>query len=156
MVSQGSTKNQWLRGLRNQRRYVATFTSAEDMGILSYAAALDLQVTEVKQQGILEDGTDWIKTQSEEHFPEVVKILHWPHLCRKIQAAIRALQPGQRTARRAWRKEQYEALFPLLWEGEREQALTYLVSLRPASGEAPAAALSANPTRLDRELSGVA
>lgn len=122
-----------------RRQYVVTFASAEDVGTLSDAAALDLQATAAKQQVVLGDGVDWIKTQSEEHFPEAVKILGWPHLCRKIQAAIRALQPGQRAVRRAWCKEQYEALFPLLWEGAREQALVYLVSLRPTSGEAPVA-----------------
>lgn len=32
---------------------------------------------------------------------------------------------------------QYEVLLPLLWEGEREQALKHLRSLRPTSGEVP-------------------
>lgn len=53
---------------------------------------------------VLGDGADWIKTQAAEHFPDAVKVLDWPHLWRKIQAAVRALQPGQRLARRAWRK----------------------------------------------------
>ncbi len=35
--------------------------------------------------------------------------------------------------------EQYEVLLPLLWEGEQEQALTYLQSLRPTRGEVPGA-----------------
>ncbi len=65
--------------------------------------------------------------------------MDWPHLWRKIQDAVCAVQPGQRATRRAWRKEQYEVLLPLLWQGEREQALTHLQSLRPATGEVPRA-----------------
>lgn len=121
------------------RRYVATFAGAEEVGSLTYAAAWEMHATEAKQQVVLGDGAAWIKTQSEEHFPDAVKILDWPHLCRTIQAAIRALQPGQRAGRRAWRKEQYDVLFPLLWEGEREAALAYLGSLRPASADVPVA-----------------
>jgi transposase len=122
-----------------KRRYVATFAGAEEVGTLSYAAASELKAIEAKQQVVLGDGAEWIKTQSDHHFPEAVKILDWPHLRRKIQAAVRAVQPGKHPVRRAWRKEQYGVLFPLLWEGAREQALEHLSGLRPASGEAPAA-----------------
>lgn len=93
--------------------------------------------TEARHQVVLGDGADWIKTQASEHFPDALKILDWPHLWRKIQAAVRALQPGKHSARRAWRKAQYEVLLPLLWQGERDQALRHLESLRPVSGEVP-------------------
>lgn len=66
------------------RRYVATFASAEEIGSLTYAAAWEMHATEAKQQVVLGDGAAWIKTQSEEHFPDAVKILDWPHLCRTI------------------------------------------------------------------------
>src|SRR5579859_1929593 len=91
-----------------KRRYVATFGPAEEVGMLTYAAACALGATEAKQQVVLGDGADWIKTQANEHFPEAVKILDWPHLWRKIQAAVRAVQPGNRAERRRWRKAQYE------------------------------------------------
>lgn len=123
----------------SRRRYVATFGPAEEVGMLTYAAACELGATEAKQQVVLGDGADWIKTQADEHFPEAVKILDWPHLWRKIRDAVRAMQPGKRPARRAWRKQQYELLLPRLWQGEREQALTHLHSLRPVSGEVPPA-----------------
>lgn len=84
---------------------------------------------------ILGDEADWIKTQANKHFPEAIKILDWPHLWRKVCNGVRALQPGKRAARRAWRKEQYEVLLSLLWEGEREQALKHLRSLRPTTAE---------------------
>jgi hypothetical protein len=121
----------------SQRRYVATFGPAEDLGVLTYAAAYALGATEAEQQVVLGDGATWIKTQAHEHFPEAVKVLDWPHLWRKVRAAVRAVQPGKRAARRAWRKEQYEVLLPLLWEGEREQALRHLQHLRPITGEVP-------------------
>ena len=120
-----------------KRRYVATFGSAEEVGLLSYAAACDLEATEATQQVVLGDGADWIKTQATEHFPDAVKILDWPHLWRKVRDAVRAVQPGKRASRRAWRKEQYAVLLPLLWQGKREQALAHLQSLRPPSGEVP-------------------
>lgn len=123
----------------SRRRYVATFGPAEEVGMLSYAAACELGATEARRQVVLGDGADWIKTQAQEHFPDAVKVLDWPHLWRKIQEAVRALQPGKRPARRAWRKAQYEVLLPLLWTGERLGALQYLRSLRPASGDVPPA-----------------
>ncbi len=120
-----------------RRRYVATFGSAEEVGRLTYAAACALEATEAERQVVLGDGADWIKTQASEHFPEAVKILDWPHLWRKVQAAVRALQPGKQATRRAWRKAQYEVLLPLLWHGQREEALRHFHRLCPPSGEVP-------------------
>lgn len=120
-----------------KRRYVATFGPAEEVGRLTYAAACALGATEAQRQVVLGDGADWIKTQASEHFPDALKILDWPHLWRKIRDAVRACQPGKRPARRAWRKTQYALLLPLLWEGEREEALRHLRSLCPPPGEVP-------------------
>src|SRR5512146_272919 len=123
----------------SRRRYVATFGPAEELGRLTYAAACELGATEARQQVVLGDGADWIKTQANEHFPDALKILDWPHLWRKVQAAVRAVQPGKHPTRRAWRKAQYEVLLPLLWEGERLGALTHLHHLRPSTGDVPPA-----------------
>jgi hypothetical protein len=140
-----------------QRRYGATFGPAEEVGRLTYAAASELGATEAPRQVVLGDGADWIKTQADVHFPDAVKILDWPHLWRKIQNAVRALQPGKHAARRAWRKAQYEVLLPLLWAGERTQALQQLQRLRPSSADAPPAWEDAirsplDPTRLAGHL----
>jgi hypothetical protein len=121
----------------SRRRYVATFGPAQEVGMLTYAAACDLGATEAERQVVLLDGAEWIKTQAGDHFPDAVKILDWPHLWRKVQAAVRAVQPGKRAARRRWRKEQYEGLLPLLWEGKREQALLPWPSLCSTLGEVP-------------------
>jgi hypothetical protein len=127
----------------SKRRYVATFGKGEEVGMLTYAAACALHATEASKQVVLGDGAEWIKTQAREHFPDAVKILDWPHLWRKMRDGIRSLQPGKRAARRAWRKEQYEILLPLLWEGQRSLALAHLNSLRLSQGEVPAAFESA-------------
>lgn len=123
----------------SRRRYVATFGAAEDVGRLTYAAAYALEAAEAYHQVVLGDGAAWIKTQAEEHFPDAVKILDWPHLWRKIRGAVRALQPGKHAARRAWRKSQYEVLLPLLWQGQREQAHQHLQGLRATTGDVPLA-----------------
>ena len=117
-----------------KRRYVATFGPADDVGMLTYAAACDLGATEAKQQVVLGDGADMDQNPSARAFSRCGKVLDWPHLWRKVRDAVRAVQPGKRAARRAWRKAQYEVLLPLLWEGEREQALAHLHSLRPIDG----------------------
>lgn len=122
-----------------QRRYVATFGAASEVGKLIYAAACELGATEALKQVVVGDGAEWIKAQASEHFPDAVKVLDWPHLWRKVQAAVRALQPGKQTTRRAWRKAQYEVLLPLLWTGKLAQALAQLSCLCPSSGEAPPA-----------------
>jgi hypothetical protein len=121
----------------SRRRYVATFGSADEVGSLAYAAACDLEATEARQQVVLGDGAEWIKTQANEHFPDAVKVLDWPHLWRKVQAAVRALQPGKQASRRAWRKAQYAVLLPLLWQGASEEARQHLQRLCPPSGEVP-------------------
>jgi hypothetical protein len=50
----------------SHRRYVATFGSAEEVGRLTYAAACELGATEARQQVVLGDGAEWIKTQANE------------------------------------------------------------------------------------------
>ena len=122
----------------SRRRYVATFGTAEAVGRLTYAAASTLGATEAKQQVVLGDGANWIKTQAAEHFPAAVRILDWPHLWRKIRDAVRAIQPGKHAARRTWRKAQYEVLLPLLWQGQHEQASRHLEGVRATTRDVPA------------------
>ncbi len=137
VASQAEAVGKHGRHRLSRRRYVATFGTAEEIGRLTYAAASTLGATEAKQQVVLGDGADWIKTQAEEHFPDAVKILDWPHLWRKIRDAVRAVQPGKHAARRSWRKAQYEVLLPLLWQGQHEQASRHLYGLRAAMGDVP-------------------
>src|SRR5689334_8858342 len=75
-----------------RRRSVATFGPAEEVGLLTSAAACELEATEARHQVVVGDGAEWIKTQAEDHFPDAVQVLDWPHLWRNVQAAMCALQ----------------------------------------------------------------
>lgn len=121
----------------SQRRYVATFRSSAQLGQLAYAAVCQLQAEQAEEQVVLADGADWIGSECELHFPDAVKILDWPHLWRKVHRGMRALHPGKSKAQRAWRKQQYERLKPLLWHGQVEEALNHLRTLRPGSSQEP-------------------
>ena len=122
------------------RRYVATFEPSSALG-----------AEEATKQMVVGDGADWIKTEADLHFPQAVKILDWPHLWRKIHAAIRAVRPGQSKPAREWRKGQYEQLTPLLWRGQVEAALTHLRALRPAAGQEPVDKLEEAITYVDKQ-----
>ena len=111
------------------------------MGQLTYLASCTLGAQEACRQVVVGDGAEWIKTEADLHFPEATKILDWPHLWRKIQAAIRAVGPGQSQVQRRWRKEQYEFLQSLLWQGQVEPALVHLQKLRPTAHGEPIEAL---------------
>lgn len=120
-----------------ERRYVATFANAEQVGMLAYAAAYELNATEASKQVVLGDGAEWIKQQATEQFPQAKPVLDWAHLWRKIHDAMRAVHPGKSPARRAWRKQQYEVLKSLLWQGLVEDAVVHLQTLRPTEGSEP-------------------
>ncbi len=127
------------RGRRRMtsRRYVATFEPASVLGRRSYAATCMLGAEEAPTQVVVGDGAEWIKTEADLHFPQAVKILDWPHLWRKIHAAIRAVRPGQSKPARQFRKGQYETLSPLLWQGQVDAALAHLRALRPGADHEP-------------------
>lgn len=138
------------RGRRrmSRRRYVATFQNSSVLGQLTYLATCALGAQEACRQVVVGDGAEWIKTQADLPFPEAPKILDWPHLWRKIQAAIRAVGPGQSQVQRSWRKEQYEFLQPLLWQGQVEPALAHLQKLRSVADGEPIEALEEAITSL--------
>jgi hypothetical protein len=113
------------------RRYVATFGSSEQVGQLAGAAALALDGYAARQQVVLGDGAEWIKTQATEHFPEAVGILDWPHVERALHKAIRAACPG--VANRARRRDLHQQVPAALWQGDLDGALGQLRALRPAA-----------------------
>lgn len=141
------------RGRRRMtsRRYVATFEPASRLGILSYAATCQLQAEEAPRQVVVGDGADWIKTEADMHFPQAVKILDWPHLWRKVHAAIRAVRPAQSQSAREWRKGQYEILSSVLWQGQIDVALAHLQALCPGANQEPIDPLEEAITYLDNQ-----
>jgi len=109
---------------------VATFQNSSVLGQLAYVATCALGAQEAHRQVVVGDGADWIKTEADLHFPQATKILDWSHPWGKIRDAIRAVGPGQSKVQRAWRKEQYEKLQPLLWQEHVEATLAHLLTLR--------------------------
>jgi hypothetical protein len=76
------------------RRSVATFGDSEQVGALTYTAAVALGGHAAREQLVLGDGAAWIKTQTATHFPDARGILDWAHVARALHRAIRAARPG--------------------------------------------------------------
>jgi hypothetical protein len=121
------------------RRYVATFATSEQLGQLAGAAAVALEGYAAREQLVLGDGAEWIKTQAAAHFPDAVGILDWGHVERAIHKAIRAACPGP--ANRARRQELHQQIPDALWHGDVPTALAQLDALRPAAPAEPVAVL---------------
>lgn len=151
MVSEVEPLGRRGRRRMTSRRYVATFEPSSVLGTLSYAATCTLGAEQARRQVVVGDGADWIKTEADLHFPQAVKILDWPHLWRKIHAAIRAVRPGRSKAARQGRKEQYELLTPLLWHGQVDAALAHLRALRKACAQEPIDPLEEAITYVDNQ-----
>jgi len=117
------------------RRYVATFGTSEQVGVLSYAAAVALGGDAAREQVVLGDGAEWIKTQADLHFPAAVGILDWAHVSRALHTAIRAARPGR--AHKERRRELHQTLPDQLWHGDVTATLAALEALRPAAPAEP-------------------
>jgi len=120
-----------------RRRYVATFAAADEVGLLTYAAAQALGGDQARRQTVVGDGADWIKQQAALHFPTATTILDWGHLVRAVHKAIRAARPGP--ANRALRRQAHHLIPALLRDGEVEAAATELAALLPTAAEPVAA-----------------
>jgi hypothetical protein len=123
------------------RRSVATFGASEQVGTLAGAAAVQLNGYAARDQFVLGDGAEWIKTQAAAHFPDAVGILDWAHVARAVHQAIRAACPGP--AQRARRRELHQQLPDALWHGNVDTALAHLQALRPPTPAEPVAPLEA-------------
>lgn len=130
-----------------KRRYVATFGSAEGLGLLAYRAAEELGGMAADEQRVLADGATWIKGQAEEHFPEALCILDWPHPERAIHKAIRAAKPGPE--HKELRTELHKDIPDKLWCGDVDGAIELLASLRSLDGRQPVRALEETISYLD-------
>jgi hypothetical protein len=111
------------------RRYVATFGTSDQVGMLTYAAARALGGTEAREQVALGDGAAWIKTQVAWHFPAALTILDWAHVARALHKTIRAARPGR--AHTQTRRDLHQRVPDLLWHGNLEATLAALRALRP-------------------------
>jgi hypothetical protein len=132
-----------------KRKYVATFGSADGVGLLAYRAAEELGGVGAAEQRVLADGAPWIKTQAEEHFPGALCILDWPHPERAIHKAIRAAKPGPE--HKELRRELHRTIPERLWCGDADGAIALLVSLRPSDGRQPVKVLEETISYLDNQ-----
>lgn len=121
------------------RRYVATFGSGEQVGDFAATAALHLDGYRAREQLVLGDGAEWIKTQAAQHFPDAVGILDWAHVARAVHKAPHAACPGP--TQRARRHELHQQIPEALWHGEVEAALAQLQARRPSAPAEPVAVL---------------
>jgi len=131
------------------QRSVATFASSEHVGALASAAAVALGRDEAREQLVLGDGAEWIKTQADLHFPQARGILDWAHVSRAVHIAIRAARPGP--AYRTLRRELHRTVPDALWHGDLSAALTTLSSLRSLPPAEPIAVLEETLWYLDRQ-----
>ncbi len=115
-----------------KRRYAATFGTGEQLGELAYAACVQLGGEDAQEQVVLGDGAEWIKSETEMHFPWSRKILDWPHVSRAVHKAIRAARPGPK--HKQLRKELHQRLGEALWQGQVGGTLRELKALRIAPG----------------------
>jgi len=131
------------------RRYVATFGSSEQVGALAYAAAVALGGDNAREQLVLGDGAERIKTQADLHFPDATGILDWAHVSRAVHKAIRAARPGP--ANRALRRELHHSVPDALWHGDRSAAWAALAALRPSPPAEPIPLLEETLRYLDHQ-----
>lgn len=123
----------------SQRRYVATFGPAKQLGQLAAAAAQDVREGRARQVVMLADGAQWIKTEQARHFPQAVCILDWAHLWREVRHAIRVAARAKTLSARQ-RDYQLSLHRSWLWHGEVDQAVQ---GLRDLGTDLPAEALEA-------------
>ena len=115
-----------------KRRYVATFAPASSLGRLA-AQAVNLLELPPAEQVVVADGADWIKQQTQRHFPGATCILDWPHLWRAMIKAVRAVCREQKQSER-WLKKPLALLRQWLWRGEVQQATALLVQWQAEPG----------------------
>jgi transposase-like protein len=131
-------------------RYAATFAEARVLGQQA-AAAVELVGGTQWEQVVIADGAQWIKTQTQRHFPRATCILDWPHLWRTIAKAVRAVGL-QREADQRWVERQLHQLGDWLWKGEVQQAEAVLQRWQEEQkGHPPIKALKAAWTYLQSQ-----
>jgi len=111
-----------------QRRYVATFGPARQLGQQARAAAQALGDDPSRPVVVITDGANWIKKEQGRHFPQATCILDWAHLWREVRYAIVVAARAKSLAQRE-RDYQLYLHRSWLWHGNVEQALQGLRKL---------------------------
>jgi hypothetical protein len=111
-----------------QRRYVATFGPARQIGQQAKAAAQTLGAAPSRPVVVIADGAQWIKKEQGRHFPRATCMLDWAHLWREVRHAI---QTAARAKPLSERERDYQLYVhrSWLWHGGVEQAVAGLRTL---------------------------
>ena len=111
-----------------QRRYVATFGPARQLGHQAKAAAQLLCDDPSRPVVVIADGASWIKKEQAQHFPQATCILDWAHLWREVSHAIRVAARAKALSAHQRDYQLYLHRF-WLWHGGVDQALQGLRDL---------------------------
>jgi len=111
-----------------QRRYVATFGPARQIGQQAKAAAQTLGAAPSRPVVVIADGAQWIKKEQGRHFPQATCILDWAHLWREVRHALCAAARAKPLSERE-RDYQLYVHRSWLWHGGVEQAVAGLRTL---------------------------
>jgi transposase-like protein len=143
--SPGVRRSRWMT-----RRYAATFASSSIVGRQAAKAVERLRLGQ-QEQVVIADGAQWIKTETQKHFPQATCILDWPHLWRTMAKAVRAVAT-QREAEERWLHQQSKRLGNWLWKGQVQRASALLLSWQKEHvGQRPIKSLQAALTYLENQ-----
>jgi hypothetical protein len=118
------------------RRYVATFEPSRALGRQAGAALHHLGLQQ-HPQVVVADGAQWIKQETQKHFPHALRILDWPHLWRTIRQAANVV--GRLTERdEKAHAQQVQQVKTWLWNGEVERAQALLKQWQHELADLPA------------------
>jgi hypothetical protein len=111
-----------------ERRFVATFAPARQLGQQAKATARTLCDDPSRPVVVVADGAEWIQQEPARHFPQATCILDWAHLWREVSHAIRAAARAKALSERQRDYQLYVHRF-WLWHGGVDQALQGLRDL---------------------------
>ena len=133
-----------------QRRYVATFGPARQLGHQAKAAAQRLCPDPSRPVVVVADGAKWIKKEQERHFPQATCILDWAHLWREVRHAIRAAKRPKPLSEQE-RDYQLYVHRSWLWHGGVDQAVQGLRTLGTGLPAEPLEAIKKAITYLEHQ-----
>jgi transposase-like protein len=136
------------------RRYVATFASSQQLGMLAEAAYTNVVEDPSRPVVVIADGAHWIKKQQAQHFPQATCILDWAHLWREIRHAVSVAARAKGLSQRQ-RDYQMYLHRTWLWLGGVDQALQALRTLSTGLPAEPLETVKKAITYLENQRSWI-
>jgi hypothetical protein len=133
-----------------QRRYVATFGPARQLGQQAKAATQTLWSDPSRPVVVVADGAEWIKKEQGRHFPQATCILDWAHLWREVSHAIRVAARAKPLSAQQRDYQLYLLRF-WLWHGGVDQAVQGLRDLGKGLPAEPSEIIQKTITYLEHQ-----